>query len=58
MTENDNDINRDPEIVAKQLTARARQHFIRISTNVTDGKIPRPRNYKQQNFTGGDETNI
>lgn len=58
MTKNDNDIHRDPQIVADQLIRRVRQHFIRISQNATDGKIPRPRNYRSQNFGGGDETDI
>lgn len=48
----ENDINRDPEIVAKQLTSRARQHFIRVSKNATDGKIPRPKNFR--NFSAKD----
>jgi len=52
MTKNDNDIHRDPQVVADQLTSRARQHFIRISQNSTDGKIPRPKDFKKQNFGG------
>lgn len=55
MTKNDSDIHRNPEVVSKQLTSRARQHFIRVSKNATDAKIPRPQNYRKQNF-GGDTT--
>ena len=56
MTKNDNDIHRDPQVVADQLMRRARQHFIRISQNATDGKIPRPKDFTNRNFGG--ETNI
>jgi len=35
-----------------KLTAKARQHGVRVSTNVTDSPIDRPQQYKKQNFGG------
>jgi len=53
MTEGDNDIHRDPQKVSKQLTARVRSHFVRISTNVTDFPIERPKEFKNRSFGKG-----
>jgi len=52
MTKNDSDVHRDPQVVADQLTSKARQHSVRVSKNATDSAIPRPQNYKKQNFGG------
>ena len=46
MTNNDSDIHRDPEVVAKQLTGKARRHLVRVSSNATDSPIERPKNFK------------
>ena len=58
MTKNDNDIHRDPQVVADQLIRRVRQHFIRVSQNATDAKIPRTKEYQRQNFDGGGEIDL
>lgn len=50
MTKNDSDIHRDPQVVADQLIAKVRQHLVRISQNVTDFKIPRPKEFRNFGF--------
>ena len=50
MTKNDNDIHRDPQVVADQLIRKVRQHFVRISQNATDDKIPRPKEFRNFGF--------
>lgn len=52
MTKNDSDVHRDPQVVADKLTAKARQHLVRVSQNATDSPIDRPQQYKKQNFGG------
>jgi len=52
MTKNDNDIHRDPQVVADQLIKKVRQHLVRISQNATDSKIPRPKDFRNPNFGG------
>jgi len=50
MAENDNDIHRDPQVVADKLKNKVRQHSVRVSQNATDSPIERPKNFKNRNF--------
>ena len=53
---NDNDIHRDPEVTARILKGKVRQHAVRVSQNATDSPIERPkdfRNFSKKGNRGG-----